>query len=352
MLIEEIQQIIQTHLLKDKYETFQDFIKHHSNPQFLSVCQSSWETPALIITCHTCQIKTLSCYCLDCFFKGNHKNHSFQSWIAPSGNCDCGDSQFIRPTGFCSVHHGSSNSPHRDQLNDEIITSVQEFSKEICSKVDENNSELIFSTLSQLVSTGDGMRRCVVLGISDFINQWISKLVQIHNLKFVSSLIHFFGQLINDDLFRKLFSQSIYLNCNEIIHFLSSSISANQLDLSFLKPFPKFLFHIFHFENFREFCQEETIDCPNFLAELFTNCHTCVINYFDTSASNGKEHVSCWTEFNFFIEFFSQYNQQSLSQKFFELLFEKDLKNEGQATRNSISLTLDDSRFFLMVLVK
>lgn len=242
---EEIQQIIQSNLLKDQFKSFQDFINHHTNPQFLSVCQKSWNFRCLIVTCNTCSYNSNSCYCLGCFLKGNHQNHSITIRFGSHGNCDCGDSQLIQHSGFCHLHSGSSHDPDQDQLTKETISLVQTFSKHLSSKIDNSNFRYIFSIFSQLISAGDGMRRSVVIGISDYIYQSMTTITQQNNPKFLESLIALFGQLINDKYFRKVVSKSIFLNCNEFVQFLSTSDKT-----SLLQQLSDFVFQVFFFRKY------------------------------------------------------------------------------------------------------
>jgi hypothetical protein len=223
MTNKEIEELIRAHLLKESFKTFQEFIGFHSNPNFLSVCQKSWQKKCLTITCMTCSDNPNSCYCLECFLKGNHENHSFNPRIFHSCNCDCGDPNFIKSTGFCPYHPGSSKNPQDDQLSKDLIQSVQSFSKEIFIKLNSQNHKMIFSILSDLISAGDGMRRCVVLGIAGSISKMINQMAKFDGV-FISDLIDLFGQLINDDVFGKLFTESFFLNCFHIFDFLKQSL--------------------------------------------------------------------------------------------------------------------------------
>jgi hypothetical protein len=91
------------------------------------------------------------------------------------------------------------------------------------NQLNAQNYQILFSTLSRLVSSGDGMRRCVVLGISRFISKLVAQITQLDE-NFISTLMSFFGQLINDDEFRRLFAEAFFLNCLNIINFLKASI--------------------------------------------------------------------------------------------------------------------------------
>jgi hypothetical protein len=140
----------------------------------------------------TCSDIPTSCYCLECFLKGKHQNHFFHPSLFDSGNCDYGDSHFVIPTGFCSDHSGSTLNPQDEQLNEETIQSVIQLSKELFDKLNSENCQIIFSTLSDLVSTGDGMRRYVVLGIFEFIPKLMNDITQLDEF-LITKLMNFLG---------------------------------------------------------------------------------------------------------------------------------------------------------------
>lgn len=202
--------LIKKYLLNDNFKTFKNFIDHYTNPKFLSVCQKSWDYNNLIITCNTCSGDPNSCFCLDCFLKGNHQDHSITVRFGSNENCDCGDSQLVQPCGFCPLHSGSSNDPDTDQIDKQTILVVTEFSSKIFSLISPKNCGEIFNILSSLLSTGDGMRRCISKGIQSHVENFISQITELNNPRYTSNFFNFFGQLINDLYLRNYFSHSVF----------------------------------------------------------------------------------------------------------------------------------------------
>jgi hypothetical protein len=94
---------------------------------------------------------------------------------------------------------------------------------------------MIFQVLSTLISTGDGMWRCIVLGIAESISGLINQITNMDDI-FISSLMNFFGRLTNDSLFSKLFTESFFLNASKILHFLKSTYEKTKLISGFLSP--------------------------------------------------------------------------------------------------------------------
>jgi hypothetical protein len=80
---------------------------------------------------------------------------------------------------------------------------------------------------------------------------------------------------------------------------------------------------------------------PLVFAQLYFDCHSIVIAYFDLLNSSALNQIFYYSNLKPYFDFFVQNNQPESFQLFFEILFEKEVKNEGQAPRNSLIFTFD-----------
>lgn len=110
------------YFLKSYKGTYTDFINEVKSTQKTNVCLFCWDKPTLSGVCLDCQKYDASCLCIPCFLAQHHEQH--QSYITnfSSGSCDCGDSAFIIPSGFCPHHPGPDPNPDLTQMTRDTRT--------------------------------------------------------------------------------------------------------------------------------------------------------------------------------------------------------------------------------------
>ena len=99
------------------FASFSDFYNYHLEHSHISTCQKEWSTNRqMSIHCVDCSLSSNSCFCLECFLKSNHKGHEYLIRPNSMGNCDCGDLQQWKRTGFCPKHQGLEEDSHPENF--------------------------------------------------------------------------------------------------------------------------------------------------------------------------------------------------------------------------------------------
>ena len=65
-----------------------------------------------------------SVICTSCFENGNHKGHRYSQIASGGGNCDCGNPDAIKPSGFCVKHPGKADPVIIDEKEEEHFIQV------------------------------------------------------------------------------------------------------------------------------------------------------------------------------------------------------------------------------------
>jgi hypothetical protein len=305
------------------------------NSSFLSVCQESWSERTLICKCLTCQTQSGSCICLQCFFNGNHKEHEYYFISSTSGNCDCGDYAF--GSFKCSNHKGTDQNPHLNQLDFETSELIQQFSSRLFSLLNELNVAEGCRVLSSLVSLGDGMRRCVVIGIQDKAVEYIKLMIN-SSPYFNKILSDFFGKLINDDLFRIVFSRGYLTKISPAIEYIIKSIQ-NHHSPDKLTPLSLISFHAFNHVSLRGLIKDQ-IDISSLFAEMFIQCYSIIVESGDSSNIHFSFLFSVENKLLPFLCFLFHDHLVSEEKKFFDILFKECVKFEGKSQRSPLILRM------------
>jgi hypothetical protein len=214
-------------------------------------------------------------------------------------------------------------------------------SDHIFSHLNDENYQEAFLILTSIVSIGDGMRRCVVLGIYKYFDDFIQR-ISFNSGSFNQSLVNFLGSLANDNLYRLEFSKSFFSHSIQLLTLHQKSI-LNDFSLSSLQPFNTILFQYFYFEVFHQLEAVESIDLAQIFAELTFICHSIVFNFFDTSTSSYMREIYNYSQLDQYLIFFQKYKNASICQRFFVFIFDKEIELEGGCPRNPLLLTVDNS---------
>jgi hypothetical protein len=85
---------------------------------------------------------------------------------------------------------------------------------------------------------------------------------------------------------------------------------------------------------------------PSIFVYLFSCCHSIVISQFGQQFSSDLVQAISYFQLEPYIEFLYRNNQSDLFQQFFELLFEREIDNEGQAAQNTLDFILKAFNIF------
>ncbi|XGW09522.1 hypothetical protein V3C99_011646 [Haemonchus contortus] len=93
----------------EAYETF----KAAMNELDVSLkCNTIWENDSVAYRCNTCALTPCMSLCASCFQAANHEGHDFTRFFSREGGaCDCGNSDVIKPMGFCPRHGENAVRP-------------------------------------------------------------------------------------------------------------------------------------------------------------------------------------------------------------------------------------------------
>lgn len=264
---------------------------------------------------------------------GNHQNHEVKLCIGAHGNCDCGDSGLLKSEGFCSKHQGTLGSPDLDQLDLDIRNSIITLTEFIFSNIEDENSEIFFSTLSDLASVGDIVRRCIAIGMKKFMNDLVGKFPE-KSIEFNLRLINFFGQMINDSFFLELFSESTCQHLAEISTQYFNGYSDDYFHDQ-MEAFCPFFFHAFSQKSF-DHLVENGFQIAQFFSNFFYLVHSFVIQKFDTIPYPILKILMFLYHHHDFFNYCSTFNKVSIAQQFFELLFESEFSLECSRPYNPL----------------
>lgn len=256
-LISEIKKL----LINNKYQNFNEYLHFLETESSHGSCNKSWYESVLIARCENCALSSNSCICLDCFLRGDHKNHNYQIYKSSNGSCDCGNSMLWKKEGFC-IHHSENKSiPEKKLPKDDVDNILSLFDllielffyliplNQVNSKI-ENISALILD----LVRTGDNVRHLFAISFEKNFNwdQFINFSFTLSKST-MNSFITLLGTLINDLTFRRAFSHYVVTHIVDLAKksYTSNSSSGLNQNSSFRKLI-KFIFHGFSSKNLQE----------------------------------------------------------------------------------------------------
>jgi len=187
-------------------------------------CQACWNVPTLGVTCLDCGLSEDSVICFACYCAGNHENHRVSARYYAGGNCDCGDEQLWKRSGFCPCHPGPSPNPDQDDLTLEerrafrAIFRVMIEQLPFSARYQTASIATLCSELVHLISLGDSLRRCCALSFESF-SLFDFLLQDCDNLPYESvlELLKLFGALISDNYFRVYFARQIVPRYGELV---------------------------------------------------------------------------------------------------------------------------------------
>ncbi|XP_069053181.1 E3 ubiquitin-protein ligase ubr3 isoform X3 [Lepisosteus oculatus] len=92
-------------------EGFEEFCKTVRSYDNATLCGLVWTANFVAYRCRTCGISPCMSLCAECFNNGDHTGHDFNMFRSQAGGaCDCGDSNVMRESGFCSRHRSKTGT--------------------------------------------------------------------------------------------------------------------------------------------------------------------------------------------------------------------------------------------------
>ena len=98
-------------LAHDKFSSFDAFLDHYRKNAKHSQCQENWAIPQIAVHCDNCARDRNACFCVKCFVNSNHEGHAVVVRPETCGSCDCGNTSFWKPEGFCAEHSSGAQEP-------------------------------------------------------------------------------------------------------------------------------------------------------------------------------------------------------------------------------------------------
>ncbi|KAK8849983.1 hypothetical protein M9Y10_018577 [Tritrichomonas musculus] len=235
------------------FKTFREFFDYHSHNSHISTCQNEW-SDRMSIHCNDCATDANSCVCLECFLNGNHQGHDYQVSVNSSGNCDCGDVNFWKPSGFCAKHHGLEDVSNPENYLDEklrtaltdVVFKASFASIKKLNKYDTTLLSQILNFLKSFLQFGDGFRRLMSISLTEKINleKFMNHIFE-WSSEFNQQIQSFFGLLTSDELFKNSFAQiNFKLMINRIIPLSINAVKGEKIYmLKNTLPWDQFWFH-------------------------------------------------------------------------------------------------------------
>lgn len=298
------------YFLKSYKGTYTDFINEVKSTQKTNVCLFCWDKPTLSGVCLDCQKYDASCLCIPCFLAQHHEQH--QSYITnfSSGSCDCGDSAFIIPSGFCPHHPGPDPNPDLTQMTRDtrtkFITVIRAAftavflyspynrkSKKERSKLERfKRPKKLIDYIKQFIPYGDGIRRCASYAIVSVAKQYLGRTLEKGDSGLTGDILSLFGLLISDIYFRDRISVICFRDYNRLFNKFATAIFTDNSNCCYgaLSQFFSFSYHFFSEHSILYAVNKESFQWPGFLLEylgqIFFPMEMTDYNY-DTIIENG-----------------------------------------------------------------
>jgi len=241
---------IDKYLYSPAFNNKKDFFSSLSKNNPKNVCTVSWNN-GLSFNCSECSMNDNSCVCLECYLNGNHKDHFVMFSISGCGNCDCGDPNFWKPSGYC-CNHG-----HIDGDPDLLFLSAEEREKFLgafrfalslyidAALTNDRDFDIISKWINEYIELCDSVRRCVAIAFKELFesNNMIDFYISIPK-ESMENLLHTFGSIISDPVFLEFSSKGFISNYPSFLcEFLE--YNGDHEDFAALKQFSVFSFHFF-----------------------------------------------------------------------------------------------------------
>ncbi|OHT03735.1 hypothetical protein TRFO_06571 [Tritrichomonas foetus] len=204
--------------------SFSKFLESLQPKMKNSLCTASWSNRKLVANCSECQYDDNSCICLKCLLKGNHEGHNVYLSYSAGGNCDCGDSTFWKPEGFCSSHSLPEENPEMTQLDRRtrvaMIAASQAFLSHLLfyANYEHVSFELVLKWLQRLIFLGDAPKRCVVRAFWNTLDFYDLYMNCLHlNGGDIEILMSFLSSISNDIYYRNHFIVSFFNSFDKIV---------------------------------------------------------------------------------------------------------------------------------------
>lgn len=277
--------------LKSYKGTYEQFINEVKSTQKTNCCLTSWNTPTLSGVCLDCQT-TSSSFCIPCFLAQHHEQHNSFVKYYDSGSCDCGDSAFIKPSGFCPNHPGPDPNPDLTQMTPEnrkkfitvfraAFTAVFLYSPYAKSNKEKSKSERykrphkLIEYIKGFVPYGDGMRRCVSYAILPLIKKRF--FTKFESATLTAEIVNLFGLLISDIYFRDRMSVISFRECDRLFLQMSTCISNDRMDTALynsLHAYFSFTYHFFTEHSILYAINKESFEWPDFLSSFLASIYS------------------------------------------------------------------------------
>ncbi|KAK8857709.1 hypothetical protein M9Y10_016117 [Tritrichomonas musculus] len=244
----------QQYLMSPNYSNYEEFIQNVKKTQKSNCCIVSWSKSMLSARCLDCQKHDNSCICIPCYLAGKHdQHHSYLLGGSGAGNCDCGDPHFWKPSGNCPNHPGPDPNPDITQMTtqdrDKFITVFKSAFTASFSTKDDDKICVILDWISDFISFGDGLRRCVAISITSIPAKVFFNNLMHMQKNSLNSLISLLGKLTSDQVFSQQMGSTTLKNYLSLRNIIRSIISKHSYDKNDppLHPIKKYLSFSFHF---------------------------------------------------------------------------------------------------------
>ena len=92
--------------ITDGMVDFNTFKKDMRGKAKFSSCSKHLCNHGITVSCKTCQRGQYGNYCIECFLKGDHKDHDYAISQNSLSACKCGHKEYSGSAVFCPAHTG------------------------------------------------------------------------------------------------------------------------------------------------------------------------------------------------------------------------------------------------------
>ena len=263
---------------------FADYIKSISS----HTCDVSYDQPCLMGFCKECFKQEDSCMCLKCFFEGDHTGHECGVKRVDAGFCDCGNAEYIKPSGFCKQHQLKPEESGISALPEELQKIIQEVFSELLSiiKLEDNNEfGYLFNWLNPLLNTGSAITKifdeCFLKQID--IQNFFKNLLN-HTETSLGVYVDLFPQFIMDEIFNYQIIPTLFSYLSYYIELLLNFTISTRT----FKVFSKGFYVIIEQEVIKNYVERNIVDWEEIILSTYKQFIQSYnqIDYHIYSASN------------------------------------------------------------------
>lgn len=264
-------------LMSPDFTNYDEYIADVKKTQKSNCCIVSWSKAMLSARCLDCQLQANSCICIPCYLAGKHdQHHSYLLGSSGGGNCDCGDPNFWKPEGNCPNHPGPDPNPEITQMTATNRSKFIEIFKiayiSALTSDDFTFSIQIFEWLTEFISIGDGLRRCVAIAVCSAPEETFLVNLQRLTEEPVKSLISLFGKLISDHHFAQIMGSITLKNYLSLRNTIKNEMNKANYDKKSIPFYPikkllSFSFHFFNAVPLMYMVQEHNFDWVDFVID-------------------------------------------------------------------------------------